>query len=234
MKRPRWSGPGEQRTVAADQLVRLAAVLLMVAGCAHERVVTSRAPDQAPAPGAVTTAEPPPPPPSQQNPAAQAVPSTDAPAPPLSPVPNSGSAPSPVKAPGSPKSSAHSAPSATALTAAAPGSAAKGGAPSGSAATPPALDLKALEQRLRDTNAIGVFTKLSIKNQVDDLLAEFKAYHQGQSRLTLPQLRQKYEVLLIKVVTLLQDNDPSLARAVSSSREAIWGVLSDPKQFANI
>jgi len=38
----------------------------------------------------------------------------------------------------------------------------------------------------------------------------------------------------VKVVTLLQDNDPSLATAVSSSREALWGVLSDPKKFANI
>src|SRR5260221_12018223 len=35
---------------------------------------------------------------------------------------------------------------------------------------PPALNLASLEQRLRDTHAIGVFTKLSLKNQVDDLL----------------------------------------------------------------
>lgn len=41
-------------------------------------------------------------------------------------------------------------------------------------ATPAAttLDLSSLEQRLRDTTAIGVFTKLSLKNQVDDLVAE--------------------------------------------------------------
>ena len=79
-----------------------------------------------------------------------------------------------------------------------------------------------------------MFTKLSLKNQVDDLLAQFKAYHRGQSSFTLAQLRQKYEVLLLKVVTLLQDSDPSLANAVSSSREAIWGVLTDPNKFANI
>jgi hypothetical protein len=105
--------------------------------------------------------------------------------------------------------------------------------PSPPSATP-ALDLNTLEQRLRDTHAIGLFTKLSLKNQVDDLLAQFKAFHAGDSKQTLAQLRQSFEVLLLKVVTLLQDDDPSLAAAVSSSRDAIWRVLIDPKKFANI
>jgi hypothetical protein len=38
----------------------------------------------------------------------------------------------------------------------------------------------------------------------------------------------------MKVVTLLQDGDPSLAAAVSSSRDEIWVVLSDPNRFARI
>ena len=79
-----------------------------------------------------------------------------------------------------------------------------------------------------------MFTKLSLKNQVDDLLTEFRTYHKGRTPPTLTQLRQQYEVLLMKVVTLLQDGDPSLAGAVVSSREAIWGVLTDPVKFANI
>jgi hypothetical protein len=69
---------------------------------------------------------------------------------------------------------------------------------------------------------------------VDDLLAQFKAFHGGQSQLSLAQLRQNYEVLLLKVVSVLQDGDPELAGAVSSSREAIWRVLQDPKKFASI
>ncbi len=101
-------------------------------------------------------------------------------------------------------------------------------------ASAPALDLNGLEQRLRDTHAIGLFTKLSLKNQVDDLLAQFKAFHQGQPGITLEQLRQKYELLLMRVVSLLQDGDPALAGAVFSSRQAIWGVLIDPKKFAAI
>jgi hypothetical protein len=92
----------------------------------------------------------------------------------------------------------------------------------------------ALEQRLRDTRAIGVFTKLSLKNQVDDLLKQFRAFHSGQGKAPLAQLRQQYDLLLLKVLTLLQDSDHELAAAISSSREAIWGILTDPQKFAKI
>ncbi|HET7756091.1 MAG TPA: hypothetical protein VFK87_02455 [Steroidobacteraceae bacterium] len=98
----------------------------------------------------------------------------------------------------------------------------------------PALDLTSLEQRLRDTHAIGLFTKLSLKNEVDDLLGEFRAYYGGRAQVTLPELRRNYELLLMKVVTLLQDGDPSLATAVSSSRETIWAVLADRRSFSQI
>jgi hypothetical protein len=96
------------------------------------------------------------------------------------------------------------------------------------------LDLSALEQRLRDTSAIGLFTKLSLKNQVDDLVAQFRAFHQGSSTPTLAELRRRFELLVIKVVSLVQDDDPSLAAAISASREALWALLSDPKKFSNI
>jgi len=46
----------------------------------------------------------------------------------------------------------------------------------------PPLDLKSLEQRLKETQAIGVLTKLSLKNQVDDLVGRFRSFHAGQRR----------------------------------------------------
>jgi hypothetical protein len=100
-------------------------------------------------------------------------------------------------------------------------------------ATPP-LDLKSLETRLRDTKAIGVFTKLSLKNQVDDLLSQFRTFHEGKSRATLTMLRDSYNLLIMKVLSLLQDSDASLARDLAASREAIWGLLADPVKFATI
>ena len=97
----------------------------------------------------------------------------------------------------------------------------------------PSLDLASLEARLRETKAIGVFTKISLKNQVDDLLDQFRAFHKRQTRATLPQLRESYDLLLLKVLSLLQDSDPPLARDIVQSRAAIWGILSNPKKFTD-
>ncbi len=96
------------------------------------------------------------------------------------------------------------------------------------------LDLASLEKRLKETNAIGVFTKLTLKNQVSALLDKFRAYYQGRAATTLAALRQPYDQLLLKVLALLQDTDPPLARAIVESREAIWGILSDRDKFKNL
>jgi hypothetical protein len=98
----------------------------------------------------------------------------------------------------------------------------------------PTLDLTTLKQRLRDTNAIGVFTKLALKNQVDDLLDKFRGFYSGLAKITLPELRQSYELLVQKVLALLQDSDPPLAKEILASREAIWGLLADPQKFATL
>ena len=111
-------------------------------------------------------------------------------------------------------------------------SAQKPGAPARVAAS--TLDLDALEQRLKDTDAIGVFTKITLKNQVDDLLKRFKAYHQSDGKTALTQLRQSYDQLLLKVNDVLKNGDPSLAGQIMGSREAIWGLLSDPVKFAKL
>ena len=99
---------------------------------------------------------------------------------------------------------------------------------------PPPLDLKSLEQRLKETNAIGVMTKLSLKNQVDDLLEQFRDYYQGRLKTTLAELRRPYELLLMKALSLLQDGDPALAKAIYASREAIWAILSDRDKFSKL
>jgi len=95
-------------------------------------------------------------------------------------------------------------------------------------------NLAVLEQRLRDTAAIGLFTKLSLKNQVDDLLGRFRAAYNGPVKVPTPDLRQRFDSLLLKVVSLLQDGDPPLSTAILSSRQALWSILSDPAKFANI
>ena len=95
----------------------------------------------------------------------------------------------------------------------------------------PPLDVAALKARLRDTDAIGVFTKLALKNQVDDLLEQFRVHYRSGQKTSVASLRQPYNMLVLKVLALVQDSDPSLARTISGSREAIWGILADPEKF---
>lgn len=113
---------------------------------------------------------------------------------------------------------------------------ARGGSDKGQpkAAAPPTLGLSDLEQRLRDTHAIGVFTKLSLKNQIDDLIGQLRAYHVRPTAASLPELRHRYDELLQKVIGLLQSGDPSLAKDISSSREAIWSLLTDSTRISQL
>jgi hypothetical protein len=124
-------------------------------------------------------------------------------------------------------------PSGAASAAAPANSAARVAEPAGPPPAPP-LDLNSLKERLKDTRAIGVFTKLSLKNQVDDLLGQLRAFHAKKTATPLSDLHQRYDLLLLKVLSLLQDGDPPLAAAISQSRDSIWSVLSDPQQFAKL
>lgn len=110
------------------------------------------------------------------------------------------------------------APAASAPPASLPAASAPAGAPASAAAPaasePPAsasdpssapaarLDLDALAEQLRETKAIGFFTELSLKNQMDDLLAQFREYYEGGTNTTMPQLRRSYDLLLMKVLSL--------------------------------
>lgn len=98
-------------------------------------------------------------------------------------------------------------------------------------AVPPPLDLKLLEARLRETKAISTFSKLALKNQIDDLLERFKGFYEGRIKTSLVELRRAFDLLVMKTLALLQDADPPLAGALASSRESIWSVLSDPAKL---
>ena len=96
------------------------------------------------------------------------------------------------------------------------------------------LDLTSLAKRLRETEAIGELSKIELKCQVDDLLGQFRAFHHGTLKTTLTELRRPYDLLVLRVLSLLQGHDPPLAAAIQASREAIWHVLADPAKFAAI
>ncbi len=113
-----------------------------------------------------------------------------------------------------------------------PGKPAVAPPPAGPAATAPSpLDLESLETRLRETKAISTFTKLALKNQLDDLIERLRAFYRGQLETSLAELRRSFDLLVMKVLALLQDTDPPLARSLMLSRESIWGVLSEPAKL---
>jgi len=99
---------------------------------------------------------------------------------------------------------------------------------------PPTLDWLALEKQLKKTKAIGLMSKISLRNQVDDLLKQFRDHYKGKNSITMAELHQSFDLLMMKVLSLIQDDDQDLASAIKSSREAIWKLLADPKQFATL
>jgi hypothetical protein len=209
---------GDHRAIVAALLAALLAV-----GCAGVKQSAT------PSPPAVAPVAP------SVPGAAGASPTAAAPAAPAATVPPSQPAavPAPDQAaakpaakPAAPEAKAPSRPAAVAPSSAK-------AAPVAKAAAPP-LDLKALETELKETKAIGVMTKLSIKNQVDDLLSQFRAFYQGNLKITLAELRRPFDLLVLKLLSLLQDSDPTLAAAIVASREAIWGILSDRTKFASL
>lgn len=98
----------------------------------------------------------------------------------------------------------------------------------------PPLDVPALKARLRQTDAIGMFAKMSLETEMDDLIGQFRDYYRSGRKTGVAWLRQPYDTLVYKVVAMLQKGDPALAHTITRSREAIWGVLADPDKFAAV
>ena len=210
------------------RIVYIAVLLLpLTAGCVHVKPdAPVSEPDTSEPPKVV--AQPSTPPPPAAKPAAPATPTPPAkPAPPATPRPSAKPA-APATPPSKPATASPSA------RAPAPQAATKAAPPAAKTSVAPALDLKTLETQLKETKAIGLFTKIALKNQVDDLLDQFRDYYEGKTKLKMTDLRRSYDLLMMKVLSLLQDEDQKLASDIVSSREAIWSLLADPKKFATL
>ena len=97
----------------------------------------------------------------------------------------------------------------------------------------PAISLEELAQRIRETSAIGTFSKLALKNDIDDLVDDLRRFHQNQQG-DLDALHARYDALVLKLMTLLEQKEPELALALSRSRKAIWSRLVNPVEFAKL
>ena len=206
---------------------RYSAVIMLTVlstGCMHETKPQTQPPPVAATPETAKAPQ-----------TAKATPATAKPPSPTSkaPAPTSKAPATTTKAKPAPATTVKTAPpSATKPQPATPQKQAAAPAPPKQAAAASTLDLDGLEARLKQTKAIGLMTKLSLKNKVDDLLAQFRQHHAGKPMPTVAELRRSYDLLMMKVLSLLQDHDQQLASDILSSRERIWGMLADPKSFA--
>jgi len=91
------------------------------------------------------------------------------------------------------------------------------------------VDIEALKTRLKETDAIGLFTKLAIRSDILDLVDEINSYRkQAKLESKINELRASFDGLLLKMVALLE-GDPILSRDLYVSRESIWKSLLEVK-----
>jgi hypothetical protein len=87
------------------------------------------------------------------------------------------------------------------------------------------FDLDMLAERLKQTSAIGVFTKLAINSEATDLIEAVKKYRKlAVLQAKHAEVRSRFDGLVMKILALLE-GDPQLARDIYAAREQIWSSL---------
>jgi hypothetical protein len=93
------------------------------------------------------------------------------------------------------------------------------------------VNLEGLRSSLRETDAIGFTTKLTLNNELDSLLEGFGDYHDGRGDQTLLSLRERFSMLLASTLSLLREDDPQLFGRLWNARGGLWLIVSDPVRF---
>ena len=96
------------------------------------------------------------------------------------------------------------------------------------------FNIDTLIERMKQTSAIGVISKLSLKNKVDDLLEQAEELKAEQSNSDNSQqklaLREDFEGLILKTVALLnKGEDFTLAEDIYLAREELWKSIMENK-----
>ncbi len=93
------------------------------------------------------------------------------------------------------------------------------------------LDLDGLKQGLRETDAIGLIAKLSLRSALSDLVSDFERYHDGTSEQSLGALEGAFDRLYLRALFALEAGDPPLFESLARSRTALWDTVTDPDLF---
>ena len=102
------------------------------------------------------------------------------------------------------------------------------------ATTESQLDLAHLKSGLRKSDAIGFLTKLSLKNQLEELLTRFADFHNGSGAHNIESLQQEFEALFAITLDLVREDDPFLHDYLIAARVALWQTVRDPDLFQQV
>ena len=88
------------------------------------------------------------------------------------------------------------------------------------------FDMNTLIERLKETEAIGIFSKLALRSDALDLVDSVKQYKASgaQPKSKLEKLRASFNGLVLKVLALL-NGDPGLAQNIRTAQNEIWNNL---------
>jgi len=93
----------------------------------------------------------------------------------------------------------------------------------------PSIGIDELVERLKQTDAIGFLTKLTIRSDVLEFKSTVESYQKnGAFKKNLEMLRGRFDGLLLKILALLED-DPKLSRDIYTARDSIWKTLVEVK-----
>ena len=92
--------------------------------------------------------------------------------------------------------------------------------------------IASLETKISNTSAINFIAKLKIKNDIDSLTEEIGQIHNGQSDISLRELKLRFEDFFHSTVVMIRKGDPSLAKELVMLREELWKILTIPEAEA--
>lgn len=93
-------------------------------------------------------------------------------------------------------------------------------------------DLDNLRARIRKSKAVGPLTKLKLRGEIKALLKKLELYHSGKGHSNINQLNERFDLLYMKVVSLVQEKDPDLHRQLCNSWEPLRRSLQSPSYFS--
>jgi len=93
----------------------------------------------------------------------------------------------------------------------------------------PEITMEQLVERLKATEAIGLFTKLAIRSDVIDFKKSIESFRKRAAfEKNAKMLKSRFDGLLLKILALLE-RDPVLSKDIHLARESIWKSLVEVK-----